>query len=370
MTENIPLQNLLKQNNLLRDELISDFIRVLDSGQYVNGSGVDLFERQFASFVGSKNCIGVSSGSAAVELGLKSIGIGKGDEVIVPSLTFIATIEAILESDAIPVLIDIDRKTWNIDDDLIEKAITPKTRAILPVHLHGRLANMEKILPLAKKHNLKVVEDSAQAHGAQRGGFRAGSCSDVAAFSFYPGKNLGALGEAGAITSNNHEITDWVRRTRNYGSRVKYEHEIRGNNFRLDELQACFLSTKLKHLENWTKKRIESAKMYDSLLDSFGITRTSPDKGVHVYHIYSVLINNRDIVMAELNKKNIGVSSHYPIPCHLQTGYKSFIKHGSELKVSEEISSTLLSLPLDENITYEQIEYVCHNLVNTIRNSK
>jgi dTDP-4-amino-4,6-dideoxygalactose transaminase len=186
MIENIPLQNLLKQNNLLRNELIADFIKVLNSGNYVGGLGVELFEKQFAEYVGANYCVGVSTGSSAVELGLKSVGVGKGDEVIVPSLTFIATIEAILECDAVPVLVDIDQKTWNINPKLIEQAITSETRAILPVHLHGRLANMEEILPIAKKHNLKVVEDSAQGHGAQRGGFRAGSCSDVAAFSFYP----------------------------------------------------------------------------------------------------------------------------------------------------------------------------------------
>lgn len=356
----------MKQNNLLRSELIADFTKVLDSGKYVNGPCVELFEKQFAEYVGANYCVGVSTGSSAVELGLKSVGVGKGDEVIVPSLTFIATIEAILESDAVPVLVDIDKKTWNIDPKLIEQAITPKTRAILPVHLHGRLANMEEILPIAKKHNLKVVEDSAQGHGAQRRGFRAGSCSDVAAFSFYPGKNLGALGEAGAITSNNKEIQEWVSRARNYGSKVKYVHESRGNNFRLDELQSSFLSTKLKHLDEWIEKRISVAKLYDSILDSHGVARTSTDEGRHVYHIYSVLISRRDAVMDDLNRKNIGASSHYPIPCHLQAGYKSFVKLGSSLEVTEDISSKLLSLPIDENITADQINIVCRELVKSI----
>jgi dTDP-4-amino-4,6-dideoxygalactose transaminase len=367
MDQNIPLQNLAKQNAQIREQLIADFTKVLDSGRYVSGPGVEKFEHEFASYVGADYGIGLSTGSAAVELALKAVGVEKGDEVIVPSMTFIASIEAILEADAVPVLIDIDQTTWNIDSNLIEKAITSKTKVILPVHLHGRLANMEEILPIAKKHNLKVIEDSAQAHGAQRGSLKAGSCSDAAAFSFYPGKNLGALGEAGAVTTNNKEVSDWIKRARSYGSKEKYVHIHRGNNFRMDELQSYFLSTKLKSLDGWTQKRIESAKIYDRQLDSLGIKRTSPDTGTHVYHIYSVLIENRNEVMADLTKKNIGVGSHYPIPCHLQTGYKSFIKQGSSLEMSEKVSSKILSLPLDENITEDQINYVCNELNKSMK---
>jgi dTDP-4-amino-4,6-dideoxygalactose transaminase len=369
MEQNIPLQNLAKQNAQIREQLIADFTKVLDSGRYVSGPGVEKFELEFASYVGADFGIGLSTGSAAVELALRAVGVEKGDEVIVPSMTFIASIEAILEADAVPVLIDIDKTTWNIDANLIEKAITSKTKAILPVHLHGRLANMEEILPIAKKHNLKVVEDSAQAHGAQRGSLKAGSCSDAAGFSFYPGKNLGALGEAGAVATNNKEISDWIKRARNYGSKEKYVHIHRGNNFRMDELQSYFLSTKLKQLENWTEKRIKAAQQYDEILDSQGIQRTKTDSGRHVYHIYSVLVENRTEVMNDLNKKNIGAGSHYPIPCHLQEGYKPFIKIGSDLSVSEDISSKLLSLPLDENINLEQIEYVCQELVKSIKNN-
>jgi dTDP-4-amino-4,6-dideoxygalactose transaminase len=369
MDQNIPLQNLTKQNAQIREELIADFTQVLDSGRYVSGPGVERFENEFANYVGASFGIGLSTGSAAVELALKAVGIEKGDEVIVPSMTFIASIEAILEADAVPVLIDIDRTTWNIDANLVEKAVTSKTKAILPVHLHGRLANMETILPIAKKHKLKVIEDSAQAHGAQRGSLKAGSCSDAAAFSFYPGKNLGALGEAGAVTTNDKEVSDWIKRARNYGSEEKYVHIHRGNNFRMDELQSYFLSTKLKQLDKWTEKRIKAAKQYDVLLDSLGIERTYSDSGKHVYHIYSVVIENRNQVMVDLNKKNIGVGSHYPIPCHLQNGYKPFVKIGSNLNVSEEISSKLLSLPLDESISSEQIEYVTQSLAKSIESN-
>ena len=367
MEQNIPLQNLTKQNAQIREELIADFVKVLDSGRYVSGPGVEKFENEFANYVGANFGIGLSTGSAAVELALKAVGVEKGDEVIVPSMTFIASIEAILEADAVPVLIDIDESTWNIDANLIEKATTAKTKAILPVHLHGRLANMDAILPIAKKHNLKVIEDSAQAHGAHRGSLKAGSCSDAAAFSFYPGKNLGALGEAGAVTTNSKEINDFIKRARNYGSKEKYVHIHRGNNFRMDELQSYFLSTKLKQLDIWTEKRIKAAKQYDQILDSLGIQRTTSDTGRHVYHIYSVLVENRDKVMTDLNEKGIGAGSHYPIPCHLQNGYKPFIKIGSELNVSENISAKLLSLPLDESISSEQIEYVCEELVKSIK---
>jgi dTDP-4-amino-4,6-dideoxygalactose transaminase len=370
MEQNIPLQNLAKQNSQIREELIADFISVLDSGRYVSGPGVAKFETEFANYVGAKFGIGLSNGSSAVELALKAVGVEKGDEVIVPSLTFIASIEAILEVDAVPVLIDIDKSTWNIDVSLIEQAITPKTKAILPVHLHGRLANMEQILPIAKKHNLKVIEDSAQAHGAQRGSFRAGSCSDTSAFSFYPGKNLGALGEAGAVTTNSSEISEWLKRSRNYGSSEKYVHIHRGNNFRMDELQSLFLSIKLRNLDAWTEKRISSARIYDNILDSLGIQRTAPDSGRHVYHIYSVLIENRNKVMSDLNKKNIGAGSHYPLPCHLQPGYKTFIRQGSDLKISELISSQILSLPLDESISQEQINYVCDELVKSMKSNE
>jgi dTDP-4-amino-4,6-dideoxygalactose transaminase len=367
MAKEIPLQNIVKQNAQLRDELINNFVSVLDSGRYVSGPGVEKFEQEFAKYLSVEYAIGLSSGSSALELALKSVGVEKGDEVIVPSLTFIASIEAILEADAIPVLIDIDPLTWNIDPKLIEKAITPKTKAIVPVHLHGRLADMNKILPVAQKNNLKVVEDSAQAHGASRGEFRAGSCSDAAAFSFYPGKNLGALGEAGAVSTDNQSVYEFIKRARNYGSKEKYVHIHRGNNFRMDELQSLLLSTKLKHLDEWTEKRIKSAKQYDKNLDGKAIVRTHSDEGRHVYHIYSVLVDNRNKVMADMGSKKIGVSSHYPIPCHLQEGYKNFIKIGSNLDNSELISSKLLSLPLDENITPEDIAYICVELEKSIK---
>lgn len=369
MDKNIPLQDLVKQNASIREQLINTFTEVIDSGRYVSGPGVENFENEFANYVGAKFGVGLSSGSSAVELALKANGIESGDEVIVPSLTFIATIEAILEADAIPVVIDIDPKSWNIDPLLIEQAITKKTKAIVPVHLHGRLAEMDSVLSIAKKNNLKVIEDSAQAHGASRGIHKAGSCSDAAAFSFYPGKNLGAIGEAGAVTTNSSEIRDWIKRARNYGSKEKYVHIHRGNNFRMDELQGKLLSVKLNYLDKWTDKRINAAKTYNSILDELMIQRTATDSGRHVYHIYSVLVSNRNKVMEKMTAMNIGVGSHYPIPCHQQEGYKKYIKIGSSLTNSEMISSQLLSLPLDENIETEQITYVCEVLNEQIKNN-
>ena len=262
MDKNIPLQNLVKQNASIREQLINTFAEVIDSGRYVSGPGVENFENEFANYVGAKFGVGLSSGSSAVELALKANGIESGDEVIVPSLTFIATIEAILEADAIPVVIDIDPKSWNIDPLLIEQAITKKTKAIVPVHLHGRLAEMDSVLSIAKKNNLKVIEDSAQAHGASRGIHKAGSCSDAAAFSFYPGKNLGAYGDGGGIGTNNSELNDKIRKIMNLGCKIKYHHELIGRNSRLDTIQASFLNVKLKYLDECNELRRKNADIY------------------------------------------------------------------------------------------------------------
>ena len=366
MTE-IPLQNLKLQNQSVRDDLVQAFIKVLDSGNYVSGKEVQNFENNFAHFTESNYCLGVSTGSSALEIALKSLNLTKSDEVIVPSLTFIATVEAVLAAGATPVLVDIDEKTWNINPTSISEAITKNTKVIMPVHLHGRLAEMEKIKDIAKNNNLMIVEDSAQGHGASRNGLTAGSIGDIAGFSFYPGKNLGAIGEAGAITTNSEDLYNKSKLIRNYGSSEKYIHKIRGNNFRMDEIQAAFLDIKLKRLNDWTEKRIHAAKKYDEILDSLKIEHTLPDSGRHVYHVYSVLVENREQVMQKMRALNIGVSSHYPIPCHQQKGYMSEIKIGGSLKSTENISSKLLSLPIDESITFDQIQIVCETLIKILK---
>jgi len=370
MMDEIPLQNLKLQNQIIREDLIQAFTKVLDSGNYVSGKEVENFEINFAQFTNSRYALGVSTGSSALEIALKSLNLKPEDEVIVPSLTFIATIEAVLAAGATPVLVDIDEKTWNISPESITQAINAHTKVIMPVHLHGRLADMEQILQIAKENNLFVVEDSAQGHGASRNNLVAGSIGDIAGFSFYPGKNLGAIGEAGAITTNSQELFDKSKLIRNYGSSEKYVHKIRGNNFRMDEIQALFLDIKLKHLDKWIEKRIWAAKKYDEILDSINIKHTLPDTGRHVYHVYAVLVEKRDEIMKKMRGASIGVSSHYPIACHKQLGYENYIKKGNNLSNSETISSKLLSLPIDESITTNQIEIVCDNLNKIIKSNR
>lgn len=366
MTQKIPLQNLQIQNKKIKSELEQAFSEILDSGQFVSGKKVKDFEDNFANFIGTKHSVGVSTGSSALEIALKAAGIGQGDEVIVPSMTFIATIEAVLEANAIPVLVDIDRNSWNISPNEIIKNISNKTRAIVPVHLHGRLADMNSITKIAEEKKLIIIEDAAQAHGASRGEFVAGATGLVSAFSFYPGKNLGALGEAGALTTNSQDIFQFAVKYRNYGSTIKYEHEIRGNNYRMDEIQAAFLNIKLKYLNQWTNKRIENANIYDQKLDTLRIEHAKPDSGRHVYHIYAVLIENRNQVLEKLINKNIYASAHYPISCHQQMGYKDYVIHAENLENSELIANKILSLPLDENISADEIDYVCRTLSELI----
>ena len=368
--DEIPLQNLKLQNQIIREELIQAFTKVLDSGNYVSGKEVQNFENNFARFTNSKYALGVSTGSSALEIALKSLNLKKEDEVVVPSLTFIATIEAVLAAGATPVLVDIDEETWNISPEAITETLNKNTKVVMPVHLHGRLADMEQILIIAKENNLFVVEDSAQCHGARRNNLVAGSIGDIAGFSFYPGKNLGAIGEAGAITTNSQDLFEQSKLIRNYGSSEKYVHKIRGNNFRMDEIQGLFLDIKLKRLDEWTEKRIQVAKKYDEILDSMDIIHPLPDTGRHVYHVYSVLVENRDVVMKKMREANIGVSSHYPIACHKQSGYENYIKIGKNLSNSETISSKLLSLPIDESITTKQIEIVCDNLNKIIKSTR
>ena len=366
MIKKIPLQNLQLQNQKIKSELTQAFSEILDSGQFVSGPKVKEFENNFASYVGTNHSVGLSTGSSALEIALKAAGIGSGDEVIVPSMTFIATIEAVLEVGATPVLVDIDRNTWNISPNEIILNINNKTKAIVPVHLHGRLADMDSITKIASENDLLIIEDAAQAHGANRGKYVAGCTGLASAFSFYPGKNLGALGESGALTTNSEEIFHYAVKYRNYGSEVKYEHQIRGNNYRMDELQASFLDIKLKYLDQWTNKRIENAKIYDKKFDELKIEHTKPDSGRHVYHIYSVLVENRNKVMEKLISKEIFASAHYPISCHQQAGYKKYIKTGKNLENSEFIASRILSVPMDENIDIEEIDYICKTLAESI----
>ncbi len=358
----IPLQDTRAQNLKIHDKLFAAFERVVNSGNFVSGSEVEKFELSFARFIGSKHSAGCSTGTSALRLALKSIGIKPGDKVIVPAMTFVATVEAVTSIGAIPVLVDVDEKTWNMDTAILSNRIDVDIKCVIPVHLHGRLAEMDKILELSSELNIPVIEDCAQAHGANRGGGRAGNLGIVGAFSFYPGKNLGALGEAGAITTSSEEVLRKFKLLRNWGSVKKYHHDFEGSNERMDELQAAFLDVKLEFLENWTNLRILQAKEYDYLLDSLGVIRPVTDTGTHVYHIYAVRVKNRDKILKHLTDKGISVSAHYPVPIQEQVAFLNKIEIFGSLNESKKLAQEFISLPLWEDISKQQIEDVVEEL--------
>lgn len=340
-------------------ELKAAFARVLDSGWYILGQEVKAFEQEFTAYCGAEHAVGLSNGLDALHLILRAYGIGPGDEVIVPANTYIATWLAVTYAGATPVPVEPQPDTYNIDPALIAAAITPRTRAIMVVHLYGQPADMDPIMALAEQHGLKVIEDAAQAHGALYRGRKVGSLGHAAAFSFYPGKNLGALGDAGAITTNDAELADKVRVLVNYGSRVKYQNEVQGYNCRLDELQAALLRVKLPHLDTQTARRREVAARYLAGLQGCGLilpavlAETDP-----VWHLFVVQSTVRDSLQKRLQERGIGTMIHYPIPPHLQPAYADMgLKVGS-LPVSEQIHNQVLSLPMGPTLSDEEVDEV------------
>ena len=343
----------------LDQKLRNAFERVYSSSWYIEGKEDEAFEKSFAHYCNTKYCVGVGNGLDALYLSLKALGIKEGDEIIVPSNTYIATALAITYAQAIPVFVEPDINTFNIDPAKIEVAITNKTRAIMPVHLYGQACDMDSIMEIAKKHNLFVIEDCAQAHGATYKGKTIGSFGDAAGFSFYPGKNLGALGDAGAMVTNNEDIAKRVRALGNYGSDYKYHHIYQGHNSRLDELQAAFLRIKLRNLERWTVDRRNTAKLYEQQIKQSDIILPTESEGEkHVYHIFAIRSNRRDKLETYLNEKGIGTNKHYPIPMHLQGAYKELGMKKGDLPLAEEISATQLSIPMYYGMTPEEISYV------------
>ncbi len=350
--------SLKELNAQFNEELKAASNRVIDSGWYIGGSELSHFEKEFATYCGVKECIGVANGLDALILTLrawKEMGkLKDGDEVIVPANTYIASVLAITENNLVPVLVEPDEQTYNLDPNLIRKAITPKTKVILPVHLYGQLADMPAIMKIAKEFNLLVLEDSAQAHGAQIDGIKAGNWGDASGFSFYPGKNLGALGDAGAITTNDPQLADTLRALRNYGSHEKYKNLFKGVNSRLDEIQAAFLSVKLKYLDTHTEMR---RKVIEQYLE--GITNpliklpvvSNPDQ--HVWHLFVVRCESRSSLIEHLKRNDIQTLVHYPIPPHKQDAYKEF-KHLS-FSLTEKIHDEVLSLPLSPVMTDEDL---------------
>lgn len=343
----------------LNDDLHKAFDCVFTRSWYIKGIENEIFEKAFAKYCGTEYCIGVGNGLDALMLALKALGINAKDEVIIPSNTYIATALAVTYVGATPVLVEPDIDTFNINPTLIESAITTKTKAIIPVHLYGQACDMDSIMKIAKKHNLFVVEDCAQAHGATYKGLKVGSFGDIACFSFYPGKNLGALGDAGAVLTNNKELAYKIQIFSNYGSDYKYHHIYKGNNSRLDELQAAFLTAKLPHLERMNKERRRIAKKYtEGIKNPKIVTPYVPKDCVPVWHIYGIRCSDRDMLEKHLNAKGIGINKHYPIPIHLQKCYKDLNIPQGVLPVAEEISATELSIPMYYGITDEEIQYI------------
>jgi dTDP-4-amino-4,6-dideoxygalactose transaminase len=359
----IPLVDLKAQYLAIRPEIDAAIQRVLDNCSFVLGREVASFERAFADYVGAKGAVGVASGTAALHLGLLACGVGLGDEVITTAHTFIATAEAISHTGARPVFVDVDPQTYNIDPEKVEEAITPRTKAVLPVHLYGHPADMESLLSIARRHNLWLIEDAAQAHGAEYKGRRCGSMGHLACFSFYPGKNLGAYGDAGAVTGNDEALVARVRKLRDHGRTKKYEHEEIGYGERLDTLQAVILMAKLLYLEAWTEARRAHARLYNELLADYKVITPYESPEVrHVYHLYVTRTEHRDEILHHLNSRGIGVGMHYPIPVHRQPAYASKGYGAVSLPNTERISGEIISLPMYPELTEEQIAYVVETL--------
>lgn len=359
----VPFVSFLPMEQELNNELRAAFDRVLKRSWYIEGEEDKNFEKEFAEYCSTKYCIGVGNGLDALMLALKALEIHEGDEVIVPSNTYIATALAVTYVGATPVFVEPDIRTFNINPAKIEEKITSRTKAIMPVHLYGQPCDMEPIMEIAKKHNLFVVEDCAQAHGATYKGKKIGSFGDAAGFSFYPGKNLGALGDAGAVVTDNKELADKVRALGNYGSDYKYHHIYKGNNSRLDELQAAFLSVKLSILDKMNEERRRIANRYlKGIKNPAIILPFVPDYAVPVWHIFGVRCERRDELEKYLNDNGIGTNKHYPIPMHLQECYKDLGYKKEDLPIAEEISETELSLPMYYGMEDAQINFVIETI--------
>ena len=355
----IPFVSFLPMEKELNNSLRDAFDRVFRRSWYIEGAEDEAFEKAFAEYCNVNYCVGAGNGLDALMLTLKALNVGAGDEVIVPSNTYIATALAVTYIGAAPVFVEPDIRTFNINPNLIEAAITEKTKAIIPVHLYGQACDMDPIVKIAKKNNLYIVEDCAQAHGATYKGKKIGSFGDAAGFSFYPGKNLGALGDAGAVVTNNKVLEEKIRALGNYGSDFKYHHIYKGNNSRLDELQAAFLAAKLPYLEKMNVERRRIAGMYTEGITNPKITvpYVIPDC-VPVWHIYGIRCAQRDALEKHLNQKGIGTNKHYPIPIHLQECYKDLNIPKGALPIAEEISSTELSIPMYYGMTDKELRYV------------
>ena len=363
----VPFVDLHAQYRTIAHEVTTAMMRAVERGDYILGDDVRLFEEEFAKYIGTTEAVAVGSGLDALELALRAFGVGPGHEVITAANTFIATVLAILAAGARPVLVDVDPETYNIDPARIERAISPRTKAIMPVHLYGQTVGMQPILEIAKKRGLIVIEDAAQAHGARYDGHRAGSIGHAAGFSFYPAKNLGAYGDGGMVVTSDPAAAETIRRLRNYGQRVKYEHSVIGTNSRLDTIQAAVLHVKLRHLDDWNAARAEHAAAYDSFLAGSPIVLPkTAEKCSHVYHLYVVQVDRRKIVQEVLTERGVSTGIHYPIPIHLQEACAGLGYHQGDFPVTERAASRIISLPMYAEMTREQREYVSETLLQAV----
>ena len=360
----IPSLDLGEAYREIQAELESAVLASLRSGWYIGGQDVEAFEQEFAAFTETRHCVGVANGLDALRLSLIAMGIGTGDEVIVPSNTYIATWLAVSQCGAIPVPVEPVEFTYNLDPGKVEAAITPRTKAILPVHLYGQPADLDPIIAIAHKHGLRILEDAAQAHGARYKGKRIGGHGDVVAWSFYPSKYLGALGDAGAITTNAPEIADRIRVLRNYGSRVKYVNEVKGCNSRLDPVQAAVLRVKLRHLDEWNARRTTIAARYTAELAGTGLVLPEvPAWAEPIWHQYVVQYAERDGLQKTLQEAGIGTQIHYPIPPHLQMAYRDAGYARGRFPIAESMANRLLSLPMGPQLQLKDVDVVIFNLL-------
>jgi dTDP-4-amino-4,6-dideoxygalactose transaminase len=364
----VPFLDLKSQYESIKDDINNAINDVIGKTAFAGGPFVKKFEEEFAAFCKTKQCIGVGSGTEALWLALLGLGIGPGDEVITAPNTFIATAEAISFCGAKPIFVDVDENTYNMNPALVEETITPRTKAIIPVHLFGQMADMDPIMEISKKRGIFVIEDAAQAHGAEYKGRRAGSIGDAGCFSFYPGKNLGAYGEAGAVVTNDEELDQKIRMLRDHGQAKKYHHTYIGWNSRMDGIQGAILSVKLKHLEKWTESRRRNAKIYDELLQEVPevVTPQEMTYGKHVYHLFAIRTAERDRMIAALAEKEIFCGIHYPIPVHLLDAYKSLNLRKGSFPVAEKSASEFVSLPMFPELTREKIEFVVRGVKESL----
>ena len=364
---NVPFVDLFAIHKPLTAEFAAVFQRVLEHSSFILGPEIEEFEKAFAAYLGADHCVTASNGTTALQLVLAALKIGPGDEVITVANTFIATAEAVTAVGARPVFVDVDPISYNMDVSSVESAITPRTRAIMPVHLYGQCADMDVLLAIAKRHHLHLIEDACQAHGAEYKGRKAGTFGIAGCFSFYPGKNLGALGEGGAISTNDGELAQRLRMLRDHGSQRKYEHSVPGYNFRLEGLQGGILKVKLPHLDGWNEQRRSIAAIYRKAFQGSAIVppREMPDCK-HIYHLYVVQVENRDAIKEELAASGIATGLHYPVPLHLQEAYRDLGYSQGDFPVAEKLAKRILSLPMYPGMSAEAADYVAATMLELV----